>query len=85
MMDWIGGICQDSNGVSLGARSVTKQVNADPKMEEVMAALLAMQFSKEVGFFYVIFLKVMLPRLSMKLIQCLLILHGLDTSLKIST
>jgi hypothetical protein len=55
MMDWIGGICQDSNGVSLGARSVTKQVNADPKMEEVMAALLAMQFSKEVGFFYVIF------------------------------
>jgi hypothetical protein len=45
----------DSNGFCLGARSVTKQVIADPKMAEVVAALFAKQFSKEVGFLNVIF------------------------------
>jgi ribonuclease HI len=39
----------------LGARTVTKQVNADPIMAELMAALLGMQFSKEIGFLDVIF------------------------------
>jgi ribonuclease HI len=38
----------------LGARSVTKQVSADPTLAEVMAALLAIQFSKEAGFIDVI-------------------------------
>jgi len=53
---WIGlgVIARDNNGLFLGARSVTKQVKADPNLAEVMAALLAVQFSKEVGFFDVI-------------------------------
>jgi ribonuclease HI len=51
----LGVIAKDSNGVSLGARSVTKQVNANPITVEVMAALLAMQFNKEIGFLDVIF------------------------------
>jgi ribonuclease HI len=56
-MDWIGlgVIARDSNGIPLGEKSVTKQVNADPKMAEVMAAVLAMHFSKEIGMFDVIF------------------------------
>jgi hypothetical protein len=45
----------DSNGFCLGARSVTKQVIADPKMAEVVAALFAMQFNKVIRFLDVIF------------------------------
>jgi hypothetical protein len=54
---WIGlgVIVRDCNGVCLGARSVTKQMKVDSKTIEVMAALFAMQFSKEVGFLDVIF------------------------------
>jgi ribonuclease HI len=54
---WIGlgMIARDSNRFCLGARSVTKQVNVDPKTAEVMAALFAMQFNKEVDFLNVIF------------------------------
>jgi len=54
---WIGlgVIARDNNGFFLGARSVTKQVSADPNLAEAMAALLALQFSKEAGFFDVIF------------------------------
>jgi len=54
--EWIslGVIARDNSGSFLGARSVTKQVRADPTMAEVMAALLALQFSKEAGFLDVI-------------------------------
>jgi ribonuclease HI len=51
----IGVIVRDCNGVCLGARSVTKQVKVDPKTTEVIAALFAMHFSKEVSFLDVIF------------------------------
>ncbi|XP_062166249.1 uncharacterized protein LOC133872693 [Alnus glutinosa] len=46
---------RDCNGVCLGARSVTKQMKVDPKTTEVMTALFAMHFSKEMGFLDVIF------------------------------
>ncbi len=54
---WIGLgiIARDNSGFCLGACSVTKQVQVPPKMAEVMAALQAVQFSKEVGFMDVIF------------------------------
>jgi hypothetical protein len=54
---WIGlGITpRDSSCFCLRVGSVTKQVQVPPKMAEVMAALQAVQFSKEVGFMDVIF------------------------------
>jgi hypothetical protein len=51
----IGVIVRDCNGVCLGARSVTKQVKVDPKTAEVIAALYAMQFSKEMRFLDAVF------------------------------
>jgi ribonuclease HI len=54
---WIGLgiIARDSSGFCLGARSVTKQMQVPPKRAEILAALQAVQFSKEVGFMDVIF------------------------------
>jgi len=51
----LGMVARDSNGEVLGARSTTKEPMADPSTAEVMAALCAMQFCKEAGFFEVIF------------------------------
>lgn len=51
----LGIIARDSSGFCLGARSVTKTVQVSPKIAEVMVALLAVQFSKEVGFMDVMF------------------------------
>jgi len=54
---WIGHgiIARDSNGFCMGARSITQQVRTDPKTAEIMAALQAMQFSKDASFWEVIF------------------------------
>jgi ribonuclease HI len=54
---WIGLgiIARDSKGLCMGARSITQQVKTDPKTAEIMAALQAMQFSKDAGFWEVIF------------------------------
>jgi ribonuclease HI len=54
---WIGLgiIARDNLGFCLGARSVTKQVQVPPKTVEILAALQAVQFSKEVRFVDVIF------------------------------
>jgi ribonuclease HI len=54
---WIGQgiIARDSKGVCMGARSITQQMKTDPKTAEIMAALQAVQFSKEAGFWEVIF------------------------------
>jgi hypothetical protein len=41
--------------IFLGARSVTKPLRVDASTTEAMGALWAVQFSKEVGFFDVIF------------------------------
>jgi len=51
----IGVIVRDCNGACMGARSVTKQVKVDPKTAEVIAALYAVQFSKEMGFLDAVF------------------------------
>jgi len=55
--NWIGLgiIARDSKGLCLGARSITLQAKRDPKTAERMAALEAIQFSKESGFWDVIF------------------------------
>ncbi|XP_062170524.1 uncharacterized protein LOC133876257 [Alnus glutinosa] len=39
----------------MGARSITHQATMDPKMAKTMAALEALQFSKEAGFWDVVF------------------------------
>jgi ribonuclease HI len=54
---WIGQgiIARNSKGLCLGARSITQQVRTDAKTAETMAALQAMQFCKEAGFWKVIF------------------------------
>jgi ribonuclease HI len=54
---WIGLgiIARDNSGFCLGERSVTKQVQVPPKAAKILAALQAVQFSKEVRFMDVIF------------------------------
>jgi hypothetical protein len=54
---WIGlgVIARDREGFCLGACSISKQEQVDPKMAETMAALQAIIFSKEAGFMEVIF------------------------------
>jgi len=47
-------IAKDSNGACLGAKSVTKELITDSATVEAMAALSAMYFCREVGFFDVI-------------------------------
>jgi ribonuclease HI len=53
---WIGMgmIARDSNGACLGAKNVTKDLLTDSATAEAMAALSAMYFCREVGFFEVI-------------------------------
>jgi ribonuclease HI len=50
----LGLIARDSNGACLGAKSETKELVADSATTEAMAALSAMYFCMEVGFFEVI-------------------------------
>jgi ribonuclease HI len=54
---WIGlgVVARDNLGWCLGARSVTRGMQMEPKTAEVMTAICAVEFSKEVGFFEVIF------------------------------
>jgi hypothetical protein len=54
---WIGlgVIARDREGFCLGACSISKQEQVDPKMAETMAALQAIIFSKEAGVMEVIF------------------------------
>jgi ribonuclease HI len=55
--DWVGLgiIARDSNGLCMVAKCITIRARTDPKTTEFMAALQAIQFSKEVGFWDVIF------------------------------
>jgi len=55
--NWVGlgVIARDSKGLCMGARSITLQAKTDPKTAERMAALEAIQFSKEASFWDVIF------------------------------
>jgi hypothetical protein len=51
----LGIVAWDCMGGFLGARSMMQPVVVDPMTTEAMATLWAMQFSKEEGFFEVIF------------------------------
>jgi hypothetical protein len=51
----VGLIARDCYGFVLGARCLSKNLRVEPQIAKAMAALYAMQFSKEVGFFYVLF------------------------------
>jgi ribonuclease HI len=51
----LGIVARDFQGYFLGAKCVVKRVVVDPKTAEAMAALWAVQFCKEVGFFEVLF------------------------------
>jgi hypothetical protein len=55
--DWFGMgiIARDSNGLCMGAKCIMIRARTDPKTAKFMAALQAVQFSKEVGFRDVIF------------------------------
>jgi ribonuclease HI len=55
--DWVGLgiIARDSNGLCMGAKCITIRARTDPKTAEFMATLQAVKFSKEVGFWDVIF------------------------------
>jgi len=55
--DWVGMgiIARDSNGLCMGAKCIPIRAQTDPKTAEFMAALQAVQFSKEVSFWDVIF------------------------------
>jgi hypothetical protein len=55
--DWVGlgTIARDSKGLCMGARCITIHARTNPKTAEFMEALQAVQFSKEVGFWDVIF------------------------------
>jgi ribonuclease HI len=55
--DWVGMgiIARDSNGLCMGARCITIRAWTDLKTAEFMAALQAVQFCKEVGFWDIIF------------------------------
>lgn len=50
----IGIVARNHNGICLGARAVTKIVVGAPKVAEAMAALEAVLFCKEIGFFEVL-------------------------------
>jgi hypothetical protein len=47
----VGIIAGDCLGAFMGARSLTCPLMVEAKTAEAMAALVAVQFSKEVGFF----------------------------------
>jgi hypothetical protein len=51
----MGCVARDHAGNFLGAKSTYQQIVVDPKVVEVMAALNAVQFCKEVGFLDVMF------------------------------
>lgn len=51
----MGIIAWDCMRIFLGARSLNQLVTVDPKSVEVIVALSVVQFSKEVGFFELIF------------------------------
>jgi ribonuclease HI len=51
----LGIVARDNNGFVLGAKSVTKEMVAEPSIAEAMGALCAMQFCQEAGFFDVLF------------------------------
>lgn len=51
----LGVVAQDYMGKCLGARSFTQQLRVESKTAEIMAAFCALEFSKEAGFFEVIF------------------------------
>jgi ribonuclease HI len=55
--DWVGLgiIARDNKSLCMGAKSIMQQVETDPKTAKIMATLQAMQFSKEAGFWEVIF------------------------------
>lgn len=48
-------MARDNLGWCLGARSVTRRMQMEPKTAEIMTAICAVEFSKEVGYFEVIF------------------------------
>ncbi len=50
-----GIVARDCEGFLLGAKCVHLNLLVDPKVAEVMAALHAILFSREVGFFDVVF------------------------------
>jgi hypothetical protein len=50
-----GIVARDCEGFLLGAKCVHLKLLVDPKVAEVMAALHAILFSREVGFFDVVF------------------------------
>jgi hypothetical protein len=54
-MHWIGDCCTGLHAGFLGARSVMPLIVVNPETVEAMAALWAVQFSKEVGFYEVVF------------------------------
>jgi hypothetical protein len=51
----LGLIARDCCGDVLGARCISKILRVDPKLAEAMAALYAVQFCLQLGFFEVIF------------------------------
>jgi len=51
----LGIVARDCNGRFLGARCIRKPFLVEPKIAEAMAALWAVIFCKEVGFFEVVF------------------------------
>ncbi|XP_062152163.1 uncharacterized protein LOC133860602 [Alnus glutinosa] len=55
--NWVGLgiIARDIKGLCMGARSIMLQAKTDPRTAETMATLEAIQFSKEAGFWNVIF------------------------------
>jgi ribonuclease HI len=55
--DWVGLgiIARDNKSLCMGAKSITQQVETDQKTAEIMTTLQAMEFSKEAGFWEVIF------------------------------
>jgi hypothetical protein len=51
----LGIVARDCSGMFLGAKCIRKPIFVKPKMVEAMAALWAVLFCKEVGFFEVVF------------------------------
>jgi ribonuclease HI len=51
----LGIVARDRNGFVLGAKSVTKELVAEPSIAEAIGALCAMHFCQEAGFFDVWF------------------------------
>jgi hypothetical protein len=54
-MGWFGHSGRDCYGLILGAKCITMEIVAYSSLAEVMSALYAVQFCKEVGFFDVSF------------------------------